>query len=154
MRAFGQDPSAGRASARPSSAATCGALLPFLLFQVMRNFVAALERPGWVLWLSLGGIVLNALLSWSLIFGHFGLPALGLVGGGLASSIDLDQLLAPCARLVVVLDPRSSGVSICSGAGGAPTGSAIARDGPLGSPIGLTMALRSGRVRAAAYLMG
>ena len=46
---------------------------PWLLFQLLRNFVSALERPRIVLWLSLGGIALNALLSWSLIFGHFGL---------------------------------------------------------------------------------
>ena len=49
---------------------------PWLLFQLLRNFVAALERPRIVFWLSLGGIALNALLSWSLIFGHFGLARL------------------------------------------------------------------------------
>ena len=58
---------------------------PWLLFQLLRNFVSALERPRIVLWLSIGGIALNAVLSWSLIFGHFGLPALGLVGGGSAA---------------------------------------------------------------------
>src|SRR3954463_8050611 len=35
---------------------------PWLMFQLLRNFVAALERPRIVLWLSLGGIALNALL--------------------------------------------------------------------------------------------
>ncbi|HZU51011.1 MAG TPA: MATE family efflux transporter, partial [Sphingomicrobium sp.] len=60
---------------------------PWLLFQLLRNFVSALERPRVVLWLSLLGIGLNALLSWSLIFGHFGLRALGLVGGGLGSTL-------------------------------------------------------------------
>ena len=60
---------------------------PWLLFQLMRNFVSALERPRVVFWLSLGGIGLNALLSWALIFGHFGLPSLGLVGGGLGSTL-------------------------------------------------------------------
>src|SRR4051812_20420819 len=53
---------------------------PWLLFELMRNFVAALERPRIVLWLSLAGIGLNALLSWALIFVHFGLSAFGLVG--------------------------------------------------------------------------
>ena len=60
---------------------------PWLLFQLLRNFVSALERPRVVLWLSLGGIALNALLSWALIFGHFGLPALGLLGGGVGSTL-------------------------------------------------------------------
>ncbi len=62
-------------------------ILPFLLFQVMRNFLAALERPGWVLVVSIGGIFLNGLVSWALIFGHFGLPALGIFGSGLGTSI-------------------------------------------------------------------
>src|SRR5215210_2433302 len=43
---------------------------PWLLFQLLRNFVSALERPRVVLWLSLGGIAINALLSWALIFGR------------------------------------------------------------------------------------
>src|SRR5438309_8948432 len=72
---------------------------PWLLFQLLRNFVSALERPRIILWLSLGGIALNALLSWSLIFGHFGLPALGLGGGGLGSTL---TWLIMCAALVVV----------------------------------------------------
>ena len=58
---------------------------PWLLFQLLRNFVSALERPKIVLWLSIGGIALNALISWALIFGHFGLPALGLSAAGLAA---------------------------------------------------------------------
>ena len=62
-------------------------MLPLLLFQAMRNFLSALERPGWVLAISAAGIVLNALLGWALIFGRFGLPALGMFGGGLGSSI-------------------------------------------------------------------
>jgi MATE family multidrug resistance protein len=73
---------------------------PWLLFQLLRNFVSALERPRMVLWLSLGGIAVNALLSWSLIFGHFGLPALGLVGGGLGSTL---TWIAMCAALTVVV---------------------------------------------------
>ncbi len=62
-------------------------MLPFLLFQAMRHFVAALERTGWIFAVSILGIGLNALLSYALIFGKFGLPALGIFGGGLGSSI-------------------------------------------------------------------
>ena len=77
---------------------------PWLLFQILRNFVSALERPRSVLWLSLAGIGLNALLSWSLIFGHFGLPALGLVGGGVGSTI---TWLILCAALIAIVRCRS-----------------------------------------------
>src|SRR4030095_7644136 len=49
-------------------------LLPWLLFQAMRNVLASVERPGWVLPISAVGVVANAFLGWGLIFGHFGLP--------------------------------------------------------------------------------
>src|SRR3954466_15246646 len=73
---------------------------PWLLFQLLRNFLSALERPRVVLWLSVSGIILNAFLSWALIFGHFGLPALGLIGGGVGSSL---TWLILCAALIVVV---------------------------------------------------
>ena len=76
---------------------------PWLLFQLLRHFLSALERPRVILWLSISGIALNALLSWALIFGHFGLPALGLVGGGLGSSL---TWLILCAALIVVVSVR------------------------------------------------
>jgi multidrug resistance protein, MATE family len=62
-------------------------MLPFLIFQAMRHFFAALERPRWILAVSALGVGLNALVGWALIFGKFGLPALGIFGGGLATSI-------------------------------------------------------------------
>jgi MATE family multidrug resistance protein len=98
MRAFGQSPDlASQGQTFLRAYMWCAA--PWLLFQLLRNFVAALERPRVVLWLSLGGIALNALLSWALIFGHFGLPALGLVGGGLGSTL---TWLIMCGALVAV----------------------------------------------------
>ena len=85
MRAFGQAAElASQGQTFLRAYMWCAA--PWLLFQLLRNFVSALERPRVVLWLSIAGIALNALLSWSLIFGHFGLPALVLVGGGLGST--------------------------------------------------------------------
>ena len=125
---------------------------PWLLFQLLRNFVSALERPRIILWLSIFGIGLNALLSWSLIFGHFGLPALGLLGGGIGSSL---TWLVMCAALVAVtlrerrfrrfhlfghwwrFDPQRL--------------TAMVR---LGWPIGLTMALEMGVFALAVYFMG
>lgn len=62
-------------------------MLPFLIFQSLRGFVSALERPGWIFAISVGGVALNALLGWALIFGHFGLPALGILGGGVTTTI-------------------------------------------------------------------
>src|SRR4051794_21232094 len=86
MRAFGQSEElAAQGQAFLRAYMWCSA--PWLIFQLLRSFVSALERPRIVLWLSIFGIGLNALLSWSLIWGHFGLPAMGIAGGGLGSTL-------------------------------------------------------------------
>jgi MATE family, multidrug efflux pump len=127
-------------------------MLPFLLFQAMRNFVSALERPGWVLVISLAGIALNALLSWSLIFGHFGFPALGLFGGGLASSIVWSLLVLALA--VVIMTDRQFRRFRIFGRWWRPDWPRYRRLWALGLPIGLAMGFEGGVFSAAAYLMG
>jgi MATE family multidrug resistance protein len=125
---------------------------PWLLFQLLRNFVSALERPRIVLWLSLSGIAVNALVSWALIFGRFGLPALGLRGGGLGSTL---TWLAMCGALiaVVVTEKRFRRFHIFGRFwrfDGQRTMAMIR----LGWPIGATMALEMGVFALAAYFMG
>ena len=125
---------------------------PWLLFSLLRNFVSALERPRIVLWLSLAGIALNALLSWSLIFGHLGLPALGLMGGGLGS---LFTWLFMCgALIVVVLTERRFRRFHLFGHWWRFDRQRLLAMTRLGWPIGLTMALEMGVFALAAYFMG
>jgi MATE family multidrug resistance protein len=122
------------------------------LFQLLRSFVAALERPRVVLWLSLSGIALNFLLSWSLIFGHFGLPALGLVGGGLGSTL---TWLTICGALVAVATlNRHFGRFHLFGRWWRFDRQRTAAMIRLGWPIGITMALEMGVFALAAYFMG
>jgi MATE family multidrug resistance protein len=125
---------------------------PWLLFQLLRNFVAALERPRIVLWLSIGGILLNALISWALIFGHFGLPALGLVGSGLGSTI---TWLIMCAALiaVIVTDRQFRRFHLFGRFWRFDSQRTIAMI-KLGWPIGATMGLEIGVFALAAYFMG
>jgi MATE family multidrug resistance protein len=151
MRAFGQSEelaSQGQAFLRAYMWCTA----PWLLFQLLRNFVAALERPRVVLWLSIFGIGLNALLSWSLIFGKFGLPALGLVGGGLGSTLTWIVL---CGALVAVtsLDRRFRRFHLF-GNWWRFDGQRTLAMVKLGLPIGITMALEMGVFALAAYFMG
>jgi MATE family multidrug resistance protein len=125
---------------------------PWLVFQLLRNFVSALERPRVVLWLSLLGISLNALLSWSFIFGHFGLPALGLVGGGIGSTL---TWLILCVLLIgVVRSDRQFRRFHLFGHWWRFESEQTAAMVKLGWPIGLTMALEMGVFALAAYFMG
>jgi len=151
MRAFGESAELAR-QGQTFLRAYMWCTAPWLLFQLLRNFVSALERPRVVLWLSLGGIGLNALLSWSLIFGHFGLPALGLVGGGLGSTL---TWLIMCGALVaVVLSDRQFRRFHLFGNFWRFDRQRTAGMVRLGWPIGLTMALEMGVFALAAYFMG
>jgi multidrug resistance protein, MATE family len=151
MRAFGESAelaSQGQTFLRAYMWCTA----PWLLFQLLRNFVAALERPRVVLWLSLGGIGLNFVLSWSLIFGHFGLPELGLVGGGVGSTITWIVL---CVALVVVTsNDRQFRRFRLFGNWWRFDGQRTWAMVKLGFPIGITMALEMGVFALAAYFMG
>jgi MATE family multidrug resistance protein len=122
------------------------------LFQLLRNFVSALERPRVVLWLSLAGIALNALLSWSLMFGHFGLPALGLFGSGFGSS--LTWLIICGALVAVTLSERKFRRFHLFGRWWRFDPDRTRAMVKLGWPIGVTLALEMGVFALAAYFMG
>ena len=125
---------------------------PWMLFQVMRNFVSAMERPGWVMAISAAGIPLNALVSWALIFGHFGLPELGLIGAGVGSSIV--WMAMALALAIVILTDRQFRRFHLFGRFWRPDWPRFRQMFRLGGPIGLTMGFEGGVFSAAAYLMG
>jgi MATE family multidrug resistance protein len=151
MLAFGQSEELAR-QGQSFLRAYMWLVAPWLLFQLLRNFVAALERPRVVLWLSISGILLNALISWSLIFGHFGLPALGLVGSGLGSTI---TWLVLCAVLIAVVstDRRFRRFHLFGNWWRFDRQRTLAMT-RLGWPIGATMGLEIGVFALAAYFMG
>ncbi len=62
--------------------------LPFAFgFAVLRNFVTALSRPRAPMIIVMLMVGTNVLGNYVLIFGHFGLPALGLLGSGISSAL-------------------------------------------------------------------
>ncbi len=127
-------------------------ILPFLLFQAMRNFLSALERPQWIFIVSALGIVLNAIVSWALIFGRLGLPALGIFGGGLGSSIVWTCLTVMLG--IVIATDRTFRRFHLFGRFWRPDWPRFRHIWRLGLPIGLTMAFEGAVFGAAAYLMG
>ncbi|MGI5223159.1 MATE family efflux transporter [Nocardia sp. CA-290969] len=73
--------------ARPLMVALAPGLLPCLWFQVLRQYTVGMQRPQALLLVTLGSIAVNLVLALSLIHGWAGLPALGLTGVGVASSL-------------------------------------------------------------------
>jgi len=151
IRTLGQEPALAR-DAQLFLHGYMWSMLPFLLFQAMRNFVAALERPGWVLAISLGAIPMNALLSYGLIFGKFGLPEWGIFGGGLGSSI-VWAVQVLLLAIVIVTDRQFRRFHLF-GRFWKPDWPRYRKLWRLGFPIGLAMGFEGGVFSAAAYLMG
>jgi MATE family multidrug resistance protein len=57
----------------------------YLIFSAQRQYLQGRGIIKPAMWLTLGANGLNVLLNWALIFGNLGMPALGLVGAGLAT---------------------------------------------------------------------
>ena len=128
------------------------ALPPFLGYVVLRFFISALERPQWAFVIAIGGILLNALGNWLLIFGNWGLPAFGIVGSGLASAITTFLMFAGMAA-VVTFSRRFRRYHIL-GHFWQPDWSRFKAIWRLGLPIGLIIAFETSVFNAAAFLMG
>ena len=79
-----------------------------LFVMVLRSFLSAIERPRIVLVALVIGVVVNAILNYVLIFGHLGLPAMGMAGSGLATLIAVGAVALGAVGAVIGL--RSVGV--------------------------------------------
>lgn len=128
------------------------AILPFLAFTTLRNFVSALERPVWALVIMLLGIPINLVAGWALIFGHLGLPAMGLHGAGWASTFSSSFLFL--GLLAVVLIDRRFRRYRLMGRFWVPDWPRFRAVWALGLPIAVTLGLEVTVFNASAFLMG
>ena len=77
-------------------------IVPGLASIALKNHADALNRPWPPFWIFMGGVVLNIGLNWLLIYGHAGIPALGLVGAATATFIS--RMLVFAAMIVWLLN--------------------------------------------------
>ena len=62
--------------------------LIFICFAVVyRGFLSTIGLQYYLTYISIGGLVLNIILNYILIYGHFGFPAMGIKGAAYASNI-------------------------------------------------------------------
>ncbi|WP_366523332.1 MATE family efflux transporter [uncultured Roseobacter sp.] len=84
LRALGQSEALAADASMYLRVAGLG-ILPALLLMVLKSYLAALERTQFVLWMTIVGAVLNAVINYALIFGNWGAPELGITGAAIAS---------------------------------------------------------------------
>ena len=67
----------------------------FLCFLAIKNYLDSTSRPKLAFWIAFCAIALNGLLDYVLVFGRWGVPSLGVMGAGLATStVNVSMALA------------------------------------------------------------
>lgn len=151
MTLLGQKAELAQGAGQFTSALAIG--LPFSLFyQVLRNFSTALGRPRAALWVMVMGIGFNFAGDYALIFGHYGLPKLGLTGAAIASASSyIFQFVALLA--IVQQTPKLRTYRIFRRVF-RPDWEKLAEVFRLGMPIGLTMMFEAMLFNSATLMMG
>ncbi|KNG94988.1 MATE family efflux transporter [Pseudaestuariivita atlantica] len=126
------------------------AILPHLVIMVMKSYLSALERTQIVLWLSVGGALLNGVLNWILIFGRWGAPELGIAGAGWASLITAIATVAAVTVYAARILPEHALFQRIW----RPDPEAFWRVVRLGLPIGGTSLAETGLFAASALMVG
>jgi MATE family multidrug resistance protein len=125
-------------------------LLPFLLVTLVRSVLQATAEVAPMVWATLAANLLNLVLNWVLVFGHLGVPALGAIGSGWATTLSrwilaLFMIAFAWRRLSHRLFPlRHDAFAL------GPLGRIVA----LGAPIGLQYELELGIFSLVGFMMG
>jgi MATE family multidrug resistance protein len=148
---LGQDPDISSASQSYLRYLMIG-VLPAFWNIVLSDFLIAHGRPRATLVISVAGIAINGLADYAFIFGHFGFPAMGLVGAGIASAIV--KTLMFLATLGFVLTDRRLARYRLFGYFWRPDWPRLREIVTVGVPIAMTEMAEGGVVLVAYVLMG
>ena len=123
---------------------------PFLAFTVLRQTLQAVGRLAPIVWTIVVANIVNAILNWILIFGHWGAPALGVAGSAIATAIGrVVMFLMLLAIAWKELRPHLGALDRSNFAPGP-----LWRMFALGFPIGLQLLLEYSAFAAVGLLMG
>lgn len=100
LHLFGQEPEVVLC-ARPYYILIVLSIVPFLFFCLCKQFLEGLGNTTVAMVITVACNVLNIFLNWVFIFGHWGAPAMGAAGAGLATLIA--RVLTALCFLVVLL---------------------------------------------------
>ena len=125
-------------------------MLPFYVFVVLRQTLQARHQVTPIMIAIVGANLVNAGLNWVFIFGHFGAPAMGVVGSALATM--LSRWTMPL--FILALAWREVRPTLTPWRGDTWNPGAIGRMLRIGVPIGTQMWLEYGVFALAGLMMG
>jgi len=128
------------------------ALAPGLLFVAGQAIFAANERPRPALIAGLVACAFNAIANYALVFGNLGMPALGIVGSGIATSLSGTLLFAIMVAASFV-EPRMRRIRPFA-LPWRPRLTELKAQWRLGLPIGAMIAAEVGVFCASTFAMG
>jgi MATE family multidrug resistance protein len=151
MRATGQDPQVA-SRAGDFLAIVKWAIVPLIAGNVLRTFVSALGRPGFATLITALAIGVNVLANWAFVFGHLGMPVMGLEGSALATVVT--SLVTLAAYVVAIRSDRRLRRYPIFGRWWRPEWRRLGEIAAIGAPIALIVVAEGGFFGSAAFLMG
>jgi MATE family multidrug resistance protein len=146
---FGQDAQVALLSG-PVMVVLSLSLIPVMLWQALRQWMEGQGYTSPPMWVAILGNLFNVLLNWVLVYGHWGAPAMGVVGSATASFIA--RILMVVGMALLVLSYKKVRVNL-------PTAihidfSIVRKLGKMGLPIGLQLFFEVGAFAFAAIMVG
>jgi multidrug resistance protein, MATE family len=151
MQVTGQQP-AVTALAVPFLGILMWAAIPSVLASLLRTFVSTMGRPGISTAINAMAVAVNALGNYVFVFGHFGMPALGLAGSALSSVVTSVAMMLAYAA-VIRFDRRLRRYRLL-GRWWRPEWPRFFDVLKIGLPICTTIIAEAGMFNGAAFLMG
>jgi len=127
-------------------------MVPALLVMVLKSYLAALERTQVVLWTTLAAVLVNLVLAYMLIFGHWGAPEMWVAGAAWAS-LAVQVLTFVILAIYAGWLPELRRFHLFRRFW-RPDWQALGQVFRLGWPIGVTSLTESGMFQATALMMG
>jgi len=127
-------------------------IFPSLLSMTLRSFLTALELARIVLIATLGGVVLNIILNYMLIFGNFGAPRLEIEGAAWAS-LGTHTLIVIILVIYIMTREKARKYDIFTRLW-KPDWEALRDVVKMGLPIGIGVLAEVGLFHAASIMMG
>lgn len=127
------------------------AMLPGLLFLVLRSLVSAVGRAGVILWVTIAELVLNAFLAYALVLGHFGFPKMGMHGAAYVNVFIQTVGLLVLIGYIQLIETRKYELFVRFWR---PDWHALFEVVKLGLPIGITVLAEVSLFSAASLMVG